>query len=209
MPGSTSTWDGKPRCVVVVGTTITTPAWLSLSGSADTMTAGRRPDCSCPTGSPKSTSQTSARRGVTTSGRPQHRSRPRARPQSHSTPRDRSAARCSEPRTARRTCGAQGRPQPRRAAESSDGRSRQPTLGEPVAGLFAHPNGRAHCLSLLLRRLLRLHDCRELSVVSERNPSAPTDKTGREGHGLSGRMGESGTLLHAPRARHLSRDRSE
>jgi hypothetical protein len=36
--------------VVVVETTITTPARHSFNGSAETTTAGRRPDCSRPAG---------------------------------------------------------------------------------------------------------------------------------------------------------------
>jgi len=48
---------------------MTIPARLASSGSAETITAGRLPDCSRPTGPPKSTSQTSPLRGVTTTRR--------------------------------------------------------------------------------------------------------------------------------------------
>lgn len=50
--------DGRPRYVVVIRTTTTTPARLSFSASAETITAGLLPDCFRPTGSPKSTSHT-------------------------------------------------------------------------------------------------------------------------------------------------------
>ena len=63
--GSSSMCEGRPRCRVVHGMTITTPARLWLSRSAEMMTAGRRPACSEPIGTPKSTSQMSPRFAVT------------------------------------------------------------------------------------------------------------------------------------------------
>ena len=51
------------RCVI--GTTTTSPEEPSFIASAEMTTAGRRPDRSRPTGSPKSTSQSSPRRTIT------------------------------------------------------------------------------------------------------------------------------------------------
>ena len=113
--------DGRPRRVVVQGTTITTPARLSLSGSADTTTAGRRPDCSRPTGSPKSTSQTSprcalalsaldSRRALKPTDRAARHFRRRAPPLPPPRRSHRLATRRTRPTTGRRTPDARARP---------------------------------------------------------------------------------------------------
>ena len=47
----------------VIGTTMTSPDGPVFMRSSETITAGRRPACSHPMGDPKSTSQTSPRRG--------------------------------------------------------------------------------------------------------------------------------------------------
>jgi len=77
--------EASSRRLVVQGTTVTTPARLSFSRSADTTTAGRRPACSRLPGSPKSTSQMSPRRAVTRNGRTASCSPVPAQPRSRPT----------------------------------------------------------------------------------------------------------------------------
>lgn len=118
--------------MVVVGTTVTTPARLSFSGSTETTTAGRLPDCSRPTGSPKSTSHTSPLLGFTTSGLPAPRSHARARPRARSMPPSQRAAPRSEQTADRRTRNVPAHRRPRLPAELWDDRLTVPTC-KPIS----------------------------------------------------------------------------
>jgi len=115
--------DGRSRRAVVQGTTITTPAGLSLRRSADTTTAGRWPDCSRPIGSPKSTSQISPRLALTSNDRRKTRSPVSARPRLPPRLVDLREARRTAPQADRRTAVLRARPRLLRAAQSSVARS--------------------------------------------------------------------------------------